>query len=103
MRTEKMYENFILELEWKHMQQGGNAGLFIYSDAITAPGVPFTRSVEVQIMDGDHGDMFAIHGAALTPREINPKGRDALAPLGRTQTIPPASGISMWWKARMAC
>lgn len=74
MRTDKMYENFILELEWKHMQQGGNAGLFIYSDAITAPGVPFTRSVEVQIMDGDHGDMFAIHGATLTPREINPKG-----------------------------
>ena len=74
MRTDKMYENFILELEWKHTQQGGNAGLFIYSDAITAPGKPFTRSVEVQIMDGDNGDMFAIHGATLTPRVVNPKG-----------------------------
>src|SRR5256885_4737098 len=46
MRTQKMYENFILELDWKHLHPRGNAGLFVYSDALTAPGVPFTRSIE---------------------------------------------------------
>ncbi|HQH74771.1 MAG TPA: DUF1080 domain-containing protein, partial [bacterium] len=74
LRTEKQYENFILELEWRHLQKGGNAGLFIHSDAITAPGVPFTRSIEIQIMDGNHGDIFSIHGATLTPDKPHPQG-----------------------------
>src|SRR5207247_6382661 len=78
MRTAKMYENFILELDWKHLRRGGNAGLFVYSDALTAPGVPFTRAIEVQILDGNspdgvwtgHGDVFAIHGARFVPDQI---------------------------------
>jgi len=82
MRTDRMYENFILELEWKHLHKGGNAGLFAYSDAITAPGVPFTRSIEVQIIDGNdpnglwtgHGDVFSIHGATFVPDRPHPKG-----------------------------
>ncbi len=52
MRTDKQYENFILELEWRHAQEGGNAGLFVWSYPLTAPGTPFARSIEVQIMDG---------------------------------------------------
>ncbi len=67
LRTAKQYENYILELEWRHMVKGGNAGLFVHSDALTAPGKPFTRSIECQIMDGNHGDVFAIQGATLTP------------------------------------
>lgn len=82
MRTDRMYENFILELEWKHLHKGGNAGLFVYSDAITAPGVPFSRSIEVQIIDGNdpngswtgHGDVFSIHGATFVPDRPHPKG-----------------------------
>src|SRR2546430_17221667 len=30
MRTERMYENFVMEVEWRHMQPGGNAGVFIW-------------------------------------------------------------------------
>jgi hypothetical protein len=81
MRTDKQYENFILELEWRHLKEGGNSGLFVWSDAITAPGVPFTRAIEVQILDGrnsetytSHGDVFAIHGAKLTPDRPHPRG-----------------------------
>ena len=29
MRTEKQYENFILEVEWRHLKSRGNAGIFI--------------------------------------------------------------------------
>lgn len=76
LRTSKQYENYILELEWRHTKKGGNAGLFVHSDAITAPGKPFTRSIECQIMDGNEGDMFAIHGATMTPDNPEPiKGR----------------------------
>jgi len=81
MRTGKQYENYILELEWRHMKKGGNAGLFIHSDALPAPGKPFTRSIEVQILDGrntvnytSHGDVFAIHGATMTPDKPHPNG-----------------------------
>jgi hypothetical protein len=82
MRTERQYENFILELEWKHLHKGGNAGLFVYSDPVTSRGQPFTRSIEVQIIDGNHpeglwtghGDVFAIHGATFIPDRPHPQG-----------------------------
>ncbi len=74
LRTVKQYENYILELEWRHINKGGNAGLFIHSDPVTAVGQPFTRSIEIQIMDGNAGDMFSIHGATMTPDKPHPKG-----------------------------
>ena len=81
MRTERMYENYVLELEWRHMKPKGNAGLFVHSDPVTAPGQPFTRSIEIQILDGrntanytSHGDIFGIHGATMKPDKPHPGG-----------------------------
>lgn len=76
MRSQRMYDNFIVELEWRHLVPRGNAGFFVWSDAITSKGVPFTRSVEIQVLDGPnhperryttHGDVFPIHGATMKP------------------------------------
>ncbi len=76
LRTEKMYQNFILELEWRHMKPRGNAGVFVWADDITARGVPFHRSIEVQVLENaygntrshtTHGDIFPIHGAKMVP------------------------------------
>src|SRR5690349_18133697 len=53
LRTPRQYENFILELEWRHLSKGGNSGVFIWGSPIAAPGVPFLRAVEVQVLD--HG------------------------------------------------
>ena len=81
LRTEKMYHNFELELEWRHMVPGGNAGIFVWADDITARGVPFHRGIEVQVLENaygntqshtTHGDIFPIHGAQMTP--INGRG-----------------------------
>ena len=81
LRTDRMYQNFILEVEWRHMVPGGNAGIFVWADDITSRGVPFHRSVEVQVLDHaygqskghtTHGDIFPIHGAKMTP--INGRG-----------------------------
>ena len=83
LRTDRQFENFILELEWKHLYKDGNAGLFIHSDDITAPGKPFSRSVECQIMDGNHGDVFAIHGASMTRDNEDPFDR-----IGWMRTFP---------------
>ncbi|MCP4505508.1 MAG: DUF1080 domain-containing protein [Fuerstiella sp.] len=81
LRTEKMYQNFVMELEWRHLVPRGNAGIFVWADDITSRGVPFHRGVEVQVLENaygnskghtTHGDIFPIHGATMTP--INGRG-----------------------------
>jgi hypothetical protein len=84
LRTNEMHENYVLELEWRHLAAQGNAGLFIWSDALTAPGQPFSRSVEVQVMVGgagdwytSDGDIFPIHGATMVPENGRGNGTRA--------------------------
>ncbi len=85
LRTTRHYENFILEVEWRHLSRSGNSGVFIWGTPIAAPGVPFLRGVEVQVLDHGyaedfekqngkksdwfttHGDVFPIHGATMKP------------------------------------
>ncbi len=85
LRTERQYENFVLEVEWRHLVSGGNSGVFIWGTPIAAPGVPFLRGIEVQVLDHGyaeqyekqngkksdwfttHGDVFPIHGASMKP------------------------------------
>ena len=89
LRTERQYENFILEAEWRHLTSGGNSGIFIWGTPIAAPGVPFLRGIEVQVLDHGyatqyekqtgkkpdwfttHGDVFPIHGANMKPFSPN--------------------------------
>lgn len=106
LRTERMYENFIVELEWKHLKEGGNAGLFVHSASLPAPGVPFTKSIEVQIIDGNdpggnwtgHGDIFSIHGATFTPDRPHPKGWSRCLPSERR-----AKPAGEWNHYRVEC
>lgn len=81
LRTEQMYQNFEMEIEWRHLVPGGNAGIFVWADDITARGVPFHRGIEVQVLENaygntnshtTHGDIFPIHGAQMKP--INGRG-----------------------------
>jgi hypothetical protein len=79
LRTPRQYENFILELDWRHLRPAGNSGVFVWGSAIAAPGVPFLRAIEVQVLDNafnipgknrwytTHGDVFPIHGATMKP------------------------------------
>jgi 3-keto-disaccharide hydrolase len=85
LRTPRQYENFILEVEWRHLSKGGNSGVFIWGTPIAAPGVPFLRGIEAQVLDHGyaeqyekengkksdwfttHGDVFPIHGATMKP------------------------------------
>ena len=62
LRSEKQYENFILELEWKHLKAGGNAGLFVWSDPLTALGEPVCAG------DGSADPRRPEHGELHQPR-----------------------------------
>ena len=105
MHTDRQYENFELELEYRHMRAGGNAGLFVWSEGITAPGTPFAKSIEVQILDGrngenytSHGDVFAIHGATFKPMHPHPGGWMRCLPSER-RAKPPGE----WNHYRVTC
>jgi 3-keto-disaccharide hydrolase len=105
LRTERMYENFVLELEYQHLKAGGNAGVFVWADALPARGQPFLRAIEVQVLDGrntdnytSHGDVFAIHGARMTPDRPHPSGW--MRSLPRERRAKPAGA---WNHYRITC
>lgn len=89
MRSEKQYENFILEIEWRHMEPGGNSGVFVWSNAIPGEKNRLPDGVEVQMLELDfvnlhkrdgvtppvayvHGELFGVGGVKTVPD--NPRG-----------------------------
>lgn len=58
LRTVRQYENFVLELEWRHLRRSGNSGFFVWGSPINAPGVPFLRGIEVQMLDQGYAEDF---------------------------------------------
>src|SRR5882724_8719516 len=53
MRSEKQYENFILHIEWMHMEPGGNSGVFAWSSARPDPTSRLPDGIEVQMLELD--------------------------------------------------
>lgn len=84
LRTDRQYENFVLEFEWMHINktEPANSGLFVWGDPLPAVGTPYTRGIEVQVLINypkvdwatNHGDVFAIWGATCKPDRPHPKG-----------------------------
>ena len=89
MRSDRQYENFILEIEWRHMQPGGNSGIFLWCDAIPQKS-RLPKGMEVQMLELDwvnqhkrkdgtlppiayvHGELFGAGGMTASPE--NPRG-----------------------------
>jgi len=96
LRTEKQYENFVLEMDWMHVNKTevGNSGLFVWGDPLPAVGTPYTRGIEVQVLVNleykdkktgkitatSHGDLFSIHGANCVPDRPHPLGWERCLP-----------------------
>jgi hypothetical protein len=90
LRTERQYENFVLEMDWMHVntKEVGNSGLFVWGDPLPAVGTGYTRGIEVQVLVNleyrdkktnavtatSHGDLFSIWGATCTPDRPHPLG-----------------------------
>lgn len=91
LRSDKQYENFIMEVEWMHVEptKMANSGIFVWGDPIPAVGTGYTRGIEVQVLinykpaDGwatSHGDLFSIWGAKCKPDRPHPKGIERCLP-----------------------
>jgi len=90
MRTDRQYENFILHIEWRHMEAGGNSGTFIWSEGTVPEGKRLPKGLEVQMLELDwvnqhkrsdgtlppiayvHGEVFGANGLKTVPD--NPRG-----------------------------
>lgn len=89
IRTAKVYTNFELSLQWRHMKSAGNSGVFVWTQESSLDGLApgrLPKGIEVQVLDhgfaeqyekrtgkkGDwfttNGDVFAV-GSKLTPFE----------------------------------
>ena len=51
MRTEKQYENFVLHVEWRHMEAGGTSGLCAWSEGTVPEGRRLPKGMEVQMLE----------------------------------------------------
>ncbi|HSQ55038.1 MAG TPA: family 16 glycoside hydrolase [Gemmata sp.] len=90
LRTDRQYENFVLEMDWMHVNKTevGNSGLFVWGDPLPGVGTPYTRGIEVQVLINypkvdwatNHGDIFSIHGAHCKPDRPHPKGYERCLP-----------------------
>jgi hypothetical protein len=89
VRSEKMYQNFIMHVEWRHMEKGGNSGIFVWCDAKPEEDSRLPSGVEVQMLELDwvnqhkqngqtppiayvHGELFGAGKTRTTPD--NPRG-----------------------------
>ncbi|WP_373518162.1 DUF1080 domain-containing protein [Pricia sp.] len=89
VRSEKQYENFMLHVEWMHMEAGGNSGVFAWSGANPPADSPLPDGVEIQMLELDwvninakdgvqqpiayvHGEVWGVGGVVTDPD--NPRG-----------------------------
>lgn len=95
MRSDRQYENFILHIEWRHMEAGGNSGVFLWSDAVPQERSRLPKGLEVQMLelewpllnrekDGSprplayvHGELFGAGGLEVVPD--NPRGKRSMS------------------------
>ena len=91
MRSAEQFENFILHIEWRHMEAGGNSGVFAWSAGTVPAGALLPKGLEVQMLELDwvnlHKDnqgqprpIAYVHGELFGTRDLktipdNPRGR----------------------------
>lgn len=97
MRTKKMYTSFDLVVQWRHLEKGGNSGIFAWVTDQGLEGLQKNQlpsvGIEIQMLDhgyhekytrstgkvGDwfttHGDVFPVGSSKMTPfPPISPDG-----------------------------
>lgn len=95
IRSEQPFENFMLHIEWRHMEAGGNSGVFAWSEGTTPPDRPLPKGLEIQMLELDwvnqnkgkdgtlppiayvHGELFGANGLKTVPD--NPRGSRSMS------------------------
>jgi hypothetical protein len=94
LRSVKQYENFVLHVEWMHMEAGGNSGMFLWSSARPGEKNRLPDGIEVQMLELEwpklhikngvtppvayvHGELFGVGGVKIVPE--NPRGERSMS------------------------
>ncbi|GBD35227.1 hypothetical protein HRbin36_00334 [bacterium HR36] len=92
--TEKSYRNYVLRFDWRYKRPenlapgedakfAGNSGCLVH---IQPPHRVWPRCVEVQGMNRDHGNIFAIGGAKGKFKKYADAQKQAIKPVGEWNT-----------------
>jgi len=112
VRSERMYQNFILHVEWRHMEKGGNSGVFVWCDAEPEAHNRLPSGVEVQMLELDwvnqnwqngapapiayvHGELFGAGKTTAIPD--NPRGERSKSTENR------CLGVGEWNRYTVVC
>lgn len=85
MRTTKTYENYVLHLEWRFPEEGGNSGVLLH---VQEPDEVWPKSIEAQLMSENAGDFWVIGGTTFKEhggkddRRVVKKAASSEKPLG---------------------
>lgn len=96
-RSKQEFKNFELVAEWRHLQDAGNSGIFLWTieeslAALKGPGLP--HGIEVQVLDlgyeaqyekqsGKKADWFTCHGDVFPVGKSDMKPFPPVAPDGK--------------------
>jgi 3-keto-disaccharide hydrolase len=91
--TEKSYKNYVVKYDWMYTRPAdlsdeekfnGNSGCLVH---IQTPHKVWPKSIEVQGMNKNHGQMIAVSGAPMTGAKDDPAARKtARKPVGQWNT-----------------
>jgi len=112
VRSERMYQNFIMQVEWRHLEKGGNSGIFVWCDAQPEEHNRLPSGVEVQMLELDwvnqnkrngetppvayvHGELFGAGKTNIIPD--NPRGERSKSIENR------CLGVGQWNKYTVVC
>jgi hypothetical protein len=113
-RSQKPITNFEMVAEWRHLQSGGNSGIFVWASAEALKDLPPNKlppgGIEVQVLDHGyaeqyekqtgkkpdwfttHGDVFPVGSSKMTPFP-------PVAPNGSSRAFPRknlSKGVGEW-------
>jgi hypothetical protein len=111
VRSQKIYTNFELVVEWRHLKSAGNSGVFVWTpaDSLNIKPGQLPHGIEVQVLDlgyaeqfekrtGKKPDWFTSHG------DVFPVGKSKMTPFppvapNGTRSFPSkelSKGVGQW-------
>ena len=112
IRSKKEYTNFEMVLQWRHLKEAGNSGVFVWSpksslDSLKPNGLP--HGIEIQVLDhgytkqyesnsGKQADWFTTNGDVFPVGSSKMKPFEPISPNGR-RSFPSANhskGVNEW-------
>ncbi len=100
--TEKDYANYVLTVEWRWPDKGGNSGVFVH---VSGRDKIWPKGAEAQLMSGQAGDFWLVDGFKLkidaTRQDPDPRRARHFFRLGKDEKV--EKPVGEWNKYEITC